>query len=322
MTIRTLRALALSGAVLSVGLMAATSVQAQEKLSIATAGTTGVFYAYGGAVANIVSKYVPEISMVAESTGGTVENIKMLSKAQADLATVSADVAHEAYIDYANSRHFRGKKVEMYGLFNMYQQPHHIVTLQGGRVNDINDIRSRRVVVGAPGSGTEVKTRMMLESLGITYRDFRPEFLTFTEGVEALQDGTVEAVFLGVNYPAPAIMSLAMTNPVSLLSLTDAQIGAVQQKYPFLNKAVIPAETYKGVSEDTQTVSVQTLVVSSSTLSEEAAYQIVKAVFEHKDELENINHAFRQTTLESAADTFLPLHPGAARYYREVGVLD
>jgi len=322
MTIRTLRALALSGAVLSVGLMAATSVQAQEKLSIATAGTTGVFYAYGGAVANIVSKYVPEISMVAESTGGTVENIKMLSKAQADLATVSADVAHEAYIDYANSRHFRGKKVEMYGLFNMYQQPHHIVTLQGGRVNDINDIRSRRVVVGAPGSGTEVKTRMMLESLGITYRDFRPEFLTFTEGVEALQDGTVEAVFLGVNYPAPAIMSLAMTNPVSLLSLTDAQIGAVQQKYPFLNKAVIPADTYKGVSEDTQTVSVQTLVVSSSTLSEEAAYQIVKAVFEHKDELENINHAFRQTTLESAADTFLPLHPGAARYYREVGVLD
>jgi len=302
--------------------MAATSVQAQEKLSIATAGTTGVFYAYGGAVANIVSKYVPEISMVAESTGGTVENIKMLSKAQADLATVSADVAHEAYIDYANSRHFRGKKVEMYGLFNMYQQPHHIVTLQGGRVNDINDIRSRRVVVGAPGSGTEVKTRMMLESLGITYRDFRPEFLTFTEGVEALQDGTVEAVFLGVNYPAPAIMSLAMTNPVSLLSLTDAQIGAVQQKYPFLNKAVIPADTYKGVSEDTQTVSVQTLVVSSSTLSEEAAYQIVKAVFEHKDELENINHAFRQTTLESAADTFLPLHPGAARYYREVGVLD
>src|SRR5690554_7252195 len=322
MTIRTLRALALSGAVLSVGLMAATSVQAQEKLSIATAGTTGVFYAYGGAVANIVSKYVPEISMVAESTGGTVENIKMLSKAQADLATVSADVAHEAYIDYANSRHFRGKKVEMYGLFNMYQQPHHIVTLQGGRVNDINDIRSRRVVVGAPGSGTEVKTRMMLESLGITYRDFRPEFLTFTEGVEALQDGTVEAVFLGVNYPAPAIMSLAMTNPVSLLSLTDAQIGAVQQKYPFLNKAVIPADTYKGVSEDAQTVSVQTLVVSSSTLSEEVAYQIVKAVFEHKDELENINHAFRQTTLESAADTFLPLHPGAARYYREVGVLD
>lgn len=322
MTIRTLRALALSGAVLSVGLMAATSVQAQEKLSIATAGTTGVFYAYGGAVANIVSKYVPEISMVAESTGGTVENIKMLSKAQADLATVSADVAHEAYIDYANSRHFRGKKVEMYGLFNMYQQPHHIVTLQGGRVNDITDIRSRRVVVGAPGSGTEVKTRMMLESLGITYRDFRPEFLTFTEGVEALQDGTVEAVFLGVNYPAPAIMSLAMTNPVNLLSMTDAQIDAVQQKYPFLNKAVIPADTYKGVSEDTQTVSVQTLVVSSSTLSEEAAYQIVKAVFEHKDELENINHAFRQTTLESAADTFIPLHPGAARYYREVGVLD
>lgn len=323
MTIRKMKALALSGAVLALGLMSVTSVQAQQQqLSIATAGTTGVFYAYGGAIANIVSRYVPGISMVAESTGGTVENIKMLGKGQADLATVSADVVHEAYIDYANSKHFRGKKVEMHGLFNMYQQPHHIVTLQGGQVNDIDDIRKKRVVVGAPGSGTEVKTRMMLESLGITYRDFRPEFLTFTEGVEALQDGTVEAVFLGVNYPAPSIMSLAMTNPVNLVGLTDEQIGLIQQAYPFLNKAVIPANTYKGVPEDTQTVSVQTLVVSGPNMSEETAYQIVKTVFEHKTDLENINHAFKQTTLEQAADTFIPLHPGAARYYREVGVLN
>lgn len=323
MTIRKLRALALSGVVFTLTLLSVTSVQAQQtQLSIATAGTTGVFYAYGGAVANIVSKYVPDISMTAESTGGTVENIKMLGKGQADLATVSADVAHEAYIDYANSKHFRGKQVEMFGLFNMYQQPHHIVTLQGGKVSDIGDIRKKRVVVGAPGSGTEVKTRMMLESLGITYRDFRPEFLTFTEGVEALQDGTVEAVFLGVNYPAPAIMSLAMTNPVDLVGLTDEQIDAIQKQYPFLNKTVIPADTYKGVPRDTQTVSVQTLVVSGANLSEEAAYQIVKTVFENKTELENINHAFRQTSLEHAADTFIPLHPGAARYYREAGVLN
>lgn len=321
MTIRKLIALALSGTVLTLGSISTTQAQ-QSQLSIATAGTTGVFYAYGGAVANIVSKYVPGISMVAESTGGTVENIKMLGKGQADLATVSADVAHEAYIDYANSKHFRGKKVEMFGLFNMYQQPHHIVTLQGGKVNDIGDILKKRVVVGAPGSGTEVKTRMMLESLSITYRDFRPEFLTFTEGVEALQDGTVEAVFLGVNYPAPAIMSLAMTNPVNLVSLTDEQIDAIQTQYPFLNKTAIPADTYKGVPQDTQTVSVQTLVVSGENLSEEAAYQIVKTVFEKKTELENINHAFRQTSLEQAADTFIPLHPGAARYYREVGVLN
>ena len=300
-------------------IMGATSANAMQ-LNIATAGTTGVFYVYGGALANVVSKHVPGISMVAESTGGTVENMKMLAKGQADLALASADVVHEAYIDYKKSKHFKDK-VEMYGLFNMYQQPHHIVTLKNSDVKDISDVRGKRVVVGAPGSGTEVKTRMLLDTLGITYSDFRPEYLTFGEGVEALQDGTVEAVFLGVNYPAPAIMSLALTNPINLLSLTDEQVGTIRKAYPFLERAVIPANTYKGVVHDAQTVSVQTLVVSNTELSEEAAYQIVKTVFENKAELENITHAFKQTVLEDAANTIVPLHPGAARYFREVGVL-
>lgn len=313
-----LKALAI-GFASAMGIMGATSATAMQ-LSVATAGTTGVFYAYGGALANVVSKHVPEISMVAESTGGTVENMKMLAKGQADLALASADVVHEAYIDYEKSKHFKNK-VEMYGLFNMYQQPHHILTMEKSSVQDISDIRGKRVVVGAPGSGTEVKTRMLLDTLGITYSDFRPEYLTFAEGVEALQDGTVEAAFLGVNYPAPAIMSLALTNPINLLSLTDKQVGTIRNAYPFLERAIIPANTYKGVAHDTQTVSVQTLVVSNAELPEEAAYQIVKAVFENKAELENITHAFKQTVLEDAVNTIVPLHPGAARYFREVGAL-
>lgn len=300
-------------------LLATASANAQQ-LSIATGGTTGVFYAYGGALANVVSKKNPDISMVAESTGGTVENIKMLAKGQADLATASADVVYEAYTNYKKSKHFR-EKVEMYGLFNMYQQPHHILTLKGSEVKDVDGIRGKRIVVGAPGSGTEVKTGMMLGALGITYRDFKPEFLTFGEGVEALQDGTAQAVFLGVNYPAPAVMSLAITNPIDLVSLSDDEINKIKKDYPFLDRAVIPADTYKGVSHDTQTVSVQTLVVSSAKLSEEAAYQIVKTVFENKPELEGINHSFKLTTLKDAANTAVPLHPGAARYFREVGVL-
>lgn len=315
-----LRTLAVAGIASAMVALGTTTAHASQ-LSIATAGTTGVFYAYGGALANVVSKHVPNISMTAESTGGTVENIKMLAKGQAHLATASADVVHEAYVDYKKSKHFKDK-VELYGLFNMYQQPHHIVTLKGSDIQDVGDMKGERVVVGAPGSGTEVKTRMMLDSLGITYRDFRPEFLTFGEGVEALQDRTVEAAFLGVNYPAPAVMSLAMTNPINLISLSDPQIATIQKRYPFLERAVIPADTYSGVSHDTQTVSVQTLVVSSTQLSEEDAYQIVKAVFDNKTELESINHAFKLTKLEEAATTIVPLHPGAARYYREVGVLE
>lgn len=289
-------------------------------LSIATAGMTGVFYGYGGAIANVVSKSVPDISMVAESTGGTVENIKMLSKGQANLATVSSDVVFEATSGSAQSRHFR-KKVELYGLFNMYPQPHHVVTLRGSPITNVDQIRGKRVVVGAPGSGTEVKTRQVLEALGITYDDFTPEFLTFAEGAEALQDGNVDAAFLGVTYPSPALVSLALTNPFDLVSFDDGQISVIHKKYPYLIPSTIPADTYRGVPHDARTVSVQTLVVTNKSLTDEQAYAIVKAVFDHKTELEGINHAFSLTTLRNAAHTSIPLHPGAARYFREVGAL-
>lgn len=293
----------------------------KTRLSIVTAGTTGVFYMYGGAVASTVSKYVPDLNITAESTGGSVENLKILAKKQAELATTSADVLNEAFHDFKNSKHFKNK-VDVRALFNMYSQPHHLITLEKSSVKSVMDLKGKRVVVGSPGSGTEVKTKMVLQSLGITYKDFTPEFLSFMEGTEALQDNTVAAVFLGVSYPAPAVVSLALTNPISLISFSDSEITTVVKAYPFLSKAIIPANTYKGVDKDTQTLSVQTLVVCRPDLSDEIAYNIVKAVFEHKQELEQMHSSFKETTLENATATVIPLHPGAAKYFKEKKVLE
>ena len=290
------------------------------RLSIATAGTTGVFYVYGGAIASVVSKYAPGLNVTAEATGGSVENLKMLAKKQAYLATTSADVLYEAFYDYKKSKHFKNK-VEVRALFNMYDQPTHILALANSKVNGISDIKGKRVVVGAPGSGTEVKTKMMLQALGIGYKDFTPEFLSFAEGAEALQDNTVAAAFLGVSYPAPAVVSLAMTNPIKLISLSDSEVNKIIKAYPFLSKAVIPAKTYKGVDRDTQAVSVQTLVVCRADLPDDIAYKIVKAVFEHKKELDQIHNSFKETTLANATSTSIPLHPGAIKYFKEKKVL-
>lgn len=292
----------------------------KTRLSIVTAGTTGVFYIYGGALASVVSKYAPSINMTAESTGGSVENMKILGKKQAALATTSADVLYEAYHDFKNSKHFKSK-VDVRALFNMYDQPHHLITLEKSNVKSVMDVKGKRVVVGSPGSGTEVKTKMVLQSLGITYKDFTPEFLSFAEGTEALQDNTVAAVFLGVSYPAPAVVSLALTNPIRLIPFSDSEINTVIKAYPFLSKAIIPAKTYKGQDKDIQTLSVQTLVVCLADLSDEAAYNIVKTVFEHKKELDQIHSSFRETTLENATSTVIPLHPGAIKYYKEKKVL-
>jgi uncharacterized protein len=291
-----------------------------SRLAIGTAGTTGVYYIYGGALANVISKSVPELKATAEATGGSVENLKLLNKKELDLATVTADVVNEAVNDFKNSKHFKSK-VEIKALFNMYTQPIHIVVLENSSVKNIQDIKGKRVVVGSPGSGTEVKTRALLSVLGLEYnRDFKPEFLSFAEGSDALQDKTVDAFFLSVALPAPALVSLALTNPIRLISLSDAEADKIQKAYPFLSKTVIPGKTYKGVDANAQTVSVQSLVVCRNDLPDDVAYKIVKAVFEHKAELDQIHTAFKETTLENATPTIVPIHPGAVKYFKEMKV--
>lgn len=323
MRTRTLSVIAIAGVVaVVIGLGCPHPADAADasRLAIGTAGTTGVYYLYGGALANVISKNNPELKATAEATGGSVENLKLISKKEMDLATVTADVVNEAMFDFKTSKHFKNK-IEVMALFNMYTQPIHLTVLEGSPIKSVADLKGKRVVVGSPGSGTEVKTRAMLSVLGLEYnRDFKPEFLSFAEGSDALQDKTVDAFFLSVALPAPALVSLALTNPIRLISLSDAEVDKIQKAYPFLTRAVIPGKTYKGVDADCQTVSVQSLVVCRPDLPDETAYKIVKTVFEHKPELDQIHVAFKETTLENATPTIVPIHPGAVKYFKEKNV--
>jgi TRAP transporter TAXI family solute receptor len=305
--------------VIVAGLFSLNPAAAAEKtrLAIGSAGTAGVFYFYAGALANIISKYIPNFEATAEATGGSVENIKLIGKKQLDLATVTNDVVNEAMYDFKNSKYFK-EKVELRSLFNMYTQPLHIVTLANSSIKSVQDLKGKRVVVGSPGSGSEVKTRMALHILGLEYnKDFRPEFLTFAEGAEALQDKTADALFMSVALPSPALVSLTLTNPIRLIPLSDSEVEKINKAYPFLTKTAIPGKTYKGVDEDIQAVSVQSLMVCRADLPDDVAYKIVKTVFERKKELEQIHNSFAGTTLKLATPTLIPVHPGAIKYFKE-----
>ena len=289
------------------------------QLSIGTAGTAGGLYAYGGAIAAVVSKHAPGLSVTAESTGGSVENLKLLDKHELPMAEVGNDVLHQAFYDYKNSKRF-DHKIEVRALFNMYTQPTHIVTLAGSDIKTIYDIKGKRVGVGSPGSGTEVKSRAILKALGITYQDFTPEFLSFSEAAEALQDKTIVAEFLGSPVPNASVESLALTNGIRLVSLSDSDIATIVKAYPYMKKTVIPGGVYKGVDKNTGAVAVQTVFVCRPDLPEDEVYKFVKAVFENKDELNVIHPSLRETTLENATPTSIPLHPGAMKYFKEMGV--
>ena len=290
------------------------------RVSMGTAGTTGVYYFYGGAVANVVSKNVPELQITSEATAGSVENLKLIMGGEIAMATVTADVLNEAVNGWETSKRFK-EKVEVYGLFNMYTQPMHVVALADSGVNSIQDLKGKRVAVGAPGSGSEVKTKALLSIMGLEYnKDFTPEFLSFAEGAQALQDKTADAMFVSSAIPNPAIMSLAMTNPLKLIPMTDEEVAKIEKEYPFMTLDTIPADTYKGIG-DVQTVCVQSLMVSSKGFPDDLAYKMVKTVFEDKAELEQIHSAFKRTLLENAPKMIVPTHPGALRYFKEKGVV-
>ncbi len=287
------------------------------RLSIGTAGTTGVFYAYGGALASVVSKKVENLNVTAEATGGSVENLRLLMNGEIDIATTGADSVYKGFYEYKKSKYFK-EKTDVRALFNMYTQPHHIVARKDGRVSKVQEIRGKRVSVGSPGSGTEIKTRLILKALGIEYSDFDPQYLTFSESAEALQDGNIDAAFMGVAYPAPAITSLALTVPVKLIPLADDEADEILAALPFLTRAKIPGGLYKGVDSDVPTIAVQTVVICRKDLSEDVVYDFVKAVFENKEELNLIHRSFKETTLENATPTIVPLHPGAEKFYSEL----
>jgi TRAP transporter TAXI family solute receptor len=311
------RTLAASVVALIALVHAGTAQAAPQRLTIGTAGTTGVFYIYGGALANVITKYVPGVEATAQATGGSVENMRLLQNKKIDIATVAGDVAFQGYHDYKNSKYFK-TQVEVRALFNMYSEPQHVVALASSAINSVGQLKGKRVVVGAPGSGTEVKARMILQALGINYKDFTPEYLTFDEGTDALQDNVVNAAFLGVATPAPAIVNLAFNKPIKLIPFSNEEVTKIAGTYPFLFRDVIPANMYKGVDKDTQTVAVQTLVVCRPDLPDDVVYKFVKAVFEHKDELNAIHNAFKVTTLQNATPTIVPIHPGAKKYFEEM----
>lgn len=184
------------------------------QLSFATAGTGGSFYPLGGGIAKVINDNYPQYNVSAEATGGSVENVRLFNGHMADLAFISADTAYEAYkgegVDFK-------EPANILALMTTYNQPTHIIALEKSGITNIKDIKGKRVAVGAPGSGTEHKTKLILEALGMSYDDIDPKYLSFNESVTAFQDGQIDVAIMGVGAPASAVMDLGTTHPFNLI---------------------------------------------------------------------------------------------------------
>ncbi|TVS02720.1 MAG: TAXI family TRAP transporter solute-binding subunit [Rhodobacteraceae bacterium] len=311
MTIR-LTALGLAAA-----LTAAPAV-AQE-LSIATGGTGGVYFPYGGGVAEVINRHVDGATGSAEVTGASVENVALVSRGDSDLALALADTVYQAF---NGEGAFEGRQVsEIRALMSIYPNAVQIVTLADSGITSLEDLRGQRVSVGAPGSGTEVSAQTLLAANGITYDDFTPERLNFNETADALRDGDIAAGFWSVGPPTSSIMNLATTRDIAIIPMSDEEIANAIEVEPTFAPYTLRAGMYDGVDEPVQTISTPNVMIVHEDMDEELVYNIARAIYENVDELIAIHPAANDTTPEfSIASTPIPFHPGALRYLEEIGM--
>lgn len=288
-------------------------------VSIGTGGTGGVYYPYGGGVAEIWTKHVKDVQAVAEVTGASVENTRLCDKGETLFGAIMSDVAYQAYNGLDK---FEGKPQKIKGMFAMYPNVFHLVTMAGSPVKDLVDIKGKKVSVGAPGSGTEFMASLVLEgALSIPYDSFNVYRLSFNENANGLKDGTIDVGIWCVAPPTSSIMDLATTHEVRIIPFSEVQMNKIVEKYPFYSGYTLPADIYNKQKEPVYTPSVWNTFICNADLEEELIYELTKAVFEHQDYLMKIHPFAKHTTPENAVKhSVIPLHAGAVRYLKEKGI--
>lgn len=302
--------------------MLAFAVQAQN-LSIGTGGTGGVYYPLGGGIAAVLSKHVPGMQATAEVTGGSVANLQLVGTGKPYLAMTMVDAGLDAY---KGQEKFQGKAVPVRTLMVMYPNRMHVVSVEGTGVKKITDLKGKRVSTGSGGSATEVMAFRVIEAAGLDKdKDMTRERLGVAESVNALKDRKIDAFFWVGGLPTAAVTDLA-SSPGATIQMVDHAdlVPAMNQKWGNLYvKDVISKDVYRGMTTDNQQATVMNLLVAHEGMDEKTAYNVVKAIFENREELIRVHKEAANFTLDkqkTAATGGIPWHPGAAKYFKEKGV--
>lgn len=306
--------------VLLASVLAACSAEApgtSTRLSIATGGTGGVYYVYGGALADEITQNVEGVEATAESTAASVDNMLLIENGGSDLAFVSADTAADGV---AGVEDFE-EPIPAQVLAQLYLSPIQVVALDGSGIRSIEDLAGRTVSVGAPNSATEVSAERILTLAGVDPEaGIEREQLGVDESVDAIRDGTIDAFFWGGGVPTGAITDLASTDSIRLLP-TGQYVDGIRREYSEVyTESTIPAGSYEGFNEEVGTIAVPNFLLSNESLDEELAYQVTRVLFEQQEDLAQAHPEAEKLELQSAQQVApLELHPGARRYYEEAG---
>jgi TRAP transporter TAXI family solute receptor len=291
-----------------------TGVGGRQFLSIGTAGTGGIYYPIGGAIASRLSVRDSLRQYTAEVTGGSVENVTRLREGQIDMGFALAVTVYEAYHGgQDNETPFEGLRV----VAPLYANLVHVLVPRGSRVTTIGEMEGARISVGAAGSGTEQVARQILEAYGLTYDDVEARYLSFSESAASLRDGAIDAAIISVGYPAAAVLEATTTGGARLLPVEPDRIEALRSQYPYYSHGVIPEGAYPGVASDISTVAMMNWVVAREDLDMDVGKALLGILRDDRAALAQVHEMAGQIDLALLREAPIPLHPAVEEWLRE-----
>ncbi len=316
--------------VLLIGL-SITALSCQKKaadpsnLILATGGTSGTYYPFGGAMAQIWNKSIEKMNVTAQSTGASKENIRLVGKEEADLAIVQNDVMDYAFKGielFADDGQGKPEVVEGFRtVATLYPEVVQIVVDPASGIRTVADMKGKRISVGDAGSGVEANAKQILEAYGLSFDDLNAAHLSFKESASAVKDKQLDGFFVTAGVPNAAIQELAALAPVRLLAVDGAALSKLSDKYKFYTSVSVPNGTYNGMSGDVATVAVKATLIVRKGLSEDLVYKLTKALFEKQPELAQAHAKGKELSMMSAVQGApVDFHPGALKYYKEQGL--
>lgn len=322
MTWKTCRPITIAAAITAIAILAGCGKSNEERkfISIGTAPVGGVFYTIGGAVSDVLNQFkgTNNWNVAAESTGGSMENIRRLESGEMQFAVSNSSITYFA----VRGEEGWEKKYNVKAVMTLFPNVAMFVTRKDAGISKIADLKGKRVSMGPEGAGFEYFIRPILKAHSLTYADFEPVYAGQQTSVDYLGDGSIVAAFLGGGVPTGSITSAASTMEILLVPFGETEQKQLIADYAFFDAATIPAGTYKGQDAAFNGMDVGSAhLITSGTADEELVYQFVKTLFENRDTVAEKHKAGKAINEKNVVrNTGTEFHPGAIRFYKEAGI--
>ncbi|HEX3096202.1 MAG TPA: TAXI family TRAP transporter solute-binding subunit [Usitatibacter sp.] len=293
---------------------------AAQYVNILTGGTSGVYYPLGVALSQVYGKALPDSKVSVQSTKASAENLNLIEAGRGELAFTLGDALSDAWKGNAEAG-FKAPLKKLRAVASIYPNYVQIVATADSGIRTLADLKGKRISVGAPKSGTELNARAVLKAAGLSYSDFsKVEYLAFGESVELMKNRQLDVTLQSAGLGVSSLRDLATSMKIVVVPIPADVVAKVGD--PAYKPTMIPAKTYEGQDRDVPAVAIGNVLVTNESVPEQTVYLMTKALFENLPALLAAHNAAKDIKLEHATEGFaVPLHPGAARYYKEKGIL-